>query len=422
MSSMNPLCSTLSVTRLEDRTNPIAVTNPAWNAALPGTLPHAIALANATAGVDVITFDWTVLGNTPVFNSNAVQEVKEGVVIQAGGGANYITIKGDTPFYFTHNKPGIPAAQKESEIRGGVFQQCQPPVAAALKEGGAFQVLGGQVTTFNTRFTGNTANNGGAVHVAEGATLVLDGDLAQAPPDITPHPATEEGGGPPDPNGYPAQGGTPKTLFQWNTAGTDGGAIENNGTVILKRVVFNLNTAANHGGAIDNNWGTTAKLTVPVAPTGTPQSAYTEVTIMHNTALRGGGVMFKSSATSDLVGVNVNWNNALTDGGGFCVFDGTVNLTGSAVDHNSATGKGGAIYIVKDVANSIGSPTVELWGVTFGFNAFSAAGSADLDVSTGGTLFTHGCALSGDSILATSTGGGAPVGTFTPDPMAPNSP
>lgn len=413
--------TTLVLTRLEDRWNPatFVVDETLWDATQPGSLPWCIAQANATPGQDIITFDFSATGlntNTPVFHSFGVTtvDVKEGVIINGGGGPQYVTITGETPFIFSHSSAGTDAQTRESEIHAVVFNDCRPaPADINTAKGGAIRVTGGQVTTVNARFTNNHANNGGAAYVGEDGTLVLDGDQS-APPDVTNYPEQW-------PN---TPGGKWRTLFQDNdtVGGTDGGAIENDGAVILKRVNFFRNTAGNRGGAINNN-DDNSTLYVPEAPLDSngnpqPQSLFTDVTFKQNSAQQGGAVMFKGSNTSNLIGVNVFGNTAAADGGGFCVLDGTVNVKDSTMQGNTAL-RGAAVYILGAAGTA---PTVDLKKVTFGGNTVAPGGTVDIDVSTGGLLTTHGCILGGDVIQATIAAGQAVAGTHTPDPNDPNTP
>ncbi len=429
---------TLAFEHLEDRWNPAPFTvdngswDPAAQSALPnhGSLPWCIAQANASPGVDDIFFDYTPGGLVPAgvqiggevdepgpggnagnagnaggssgvtLTSTATLSVTDSVRIWGGGGGQYIILTGITPFKFTTG---------DSEIHGMAFDKCKPDVNAVEKKGGAIQVKGGKVTTFNTRFTNNTANNGGAVFVDVFGTLVLDGDQA-APPDTT---------------NYGEQlpvNGKSRTLFQKNTSNTDGGAIESDGTVILKRVSFYQNTAGSKGGGINNN-SVTASIAVPVAPPAAngelqQQSAFTDVTFRQNVANQQGGAVSVKGGTVDLIGVAVQANSVGFDGGGFCVLNGTVNVKDSTVTGNKAV-KGAAIYLLG--ANN-DAPTVDLKNVTFGGSIVLPGGTAAIDVSTGGTRDTHGCFLNGDVILCTIAAGQALLGTFNPDPNDPDTP
>ncbi len=427
MTSTNPLRSTLSLTQLEDRTNPAPMTftvkNTAWNLG-PGTLLTAIAAANANPDVDTIDFNYGAaplgLGtNTPLFTSNLTHAITEGVIIEMGGGLTYATITGARPFDFTHNKaatPENPNPSKDSIIRGGVFFECAPLlVGGAVLDGGAVRVFDGQLTTFSTRFSRNSAVNGGAVWVGSGATLVLDGGIAPANANAA-LPGNLEVR--PDPAGYPMQvnNGISKTLFQWNKAwASDGGAIETEGTVILKKVAFNLNEAVTDGGAINTRLGATGKVEVPAAPGGQPQFPFTDVQIVHNKASKGGGVSFKSTAVSTLHGVVVKDNSATVAGGGLHVLDGTVNVHNGEIKHNNAP-KGSGLFVGAAVNET---PKVAAWSVVFGQN-FGAP--IDIEVCTGGTLDTHGCVLNND-VIGTSIRPGATLpGVHTPDPLNPDVP
>lgn len=325
---------TLSLTRLDDRINPaqIHVWDTAWNAATPGTLPYAIALANNQAthnGQDEIIFDFganPLFGQTPTFNVGSTLAVKEGVIIRAGGGLQYVTFTGTRPFDFTH-EDGAAGAGKQSEIKGGVFDKCIVAPNAAVPEGGAIRVTGGQLTTLNTRFTENSAKHGGAVFVGSQGTLVVDG---------------LPGVGAPDPTNHIEQQGREITLFKKNSASLDGGAMEVAGKVVLKRGWFVDNKASQDGGAIDV-YGNGEVDTAQIQVGGVMVNA--DVSFLRNDALRnGGGLHFNSTATSTLVGVKVGANTAVANGGGVWVGNGTVDLTDAYVALNSAAA-GGGVYV-----------------------------------------------------------------------------
>lgn len=405
-----------ALTRLEDRWNPatFVVNDGTWDPTEPGSLPWCISQANLTPGQDEITFDYSATGlgtDTPLLKSLGMREVQEGVLIRGGGGGQYVTITGETPLNFTHGKADpTNALTAESVIHGMVFDNCRPaPAEVNTAKGGAIRVTGGQVRTINTRFTNNSANNGGAAFVDQGATLVLDGDQS-APPNAAEYPEQ-----------LPVNGKS-RTLFQHNTSGTDGGAVESDGTVILKRVTFYHNGAGNRGGAINNN-SNIASITVPAAPPdpngNSDQSAFTDVSFRLNNAQQGGAVMFRGTNTSSLIGVKAFWNYATADGGAFCVLGGTVNVKGSIIQENAAL-NGAAVYLLGEDEDTV--TTVDLKNVTFGGKGVLPGGTAEIDVSTFGVLNTHGCTLNGDLIAATVAAGQVVAGVHNPDPNNPNTP
>lgn len=215
----------LRLTKLEDRCTPaIMVDTTVWDPLLDGSLPFAIATANAANGQDTIQFDWGELGDTPVFTVPADEgvEVTDGVIIIAGSGNVYAKFSGSTPFFFTHNKE---EGSTESVINGGVFDGCSGLDSA---HGGAIALTGGTLSLNYNRFIDNTADFGGAVSVASGATLLVG--AAQ--------------GMPPQPDDYPEVIGSSAVLFKGNTATAAGGAIQNAGGVVkIQRAYFGGNKA-----------------------------------------------------------------------------------------------------------------------------------------------------------------------------------
>ncbi len=337
--------SSLTLTQLEDRCNPATymVTSAVWNSTIPGTLPHAVALANANPGQDIIDLNYNALGTfTPTFNVTSRVDVEDAVVIKAGAvgnGNTFATFTGTTPFKFTHSNVGsVPGASGTSEIRSGVFDKC---TALGVDDGGAMQVIGGQVTTFNTRFSNNGAWHGGAVFVGSQGTLVVD--AANAPNPDSNNPAFQE-----------ANAG-PMTLFKGNAATGSGGAIKSDGTVIIKRGWFVENkTTLNDGGAIKV---TGAGVVNTIAPGGGPLPGETAgvpmgnalVSFLRNTANRdGGAIAFDSTGASTLNDVVFGANTAKRNGGGISVDSGTVSVTGGGFSENTAAIAplgGGGIYI-----------------------------------------------------------------------------
>ncbi|HEY0538512.1 MAG TPA: hypothetical protein VGD53_09085 [Actinoallomurus sp.] len=111
--------------------------------------------------------------------------------------------------------------------------------------------------------------------------------------------------------------------------GAGGGAILNNGTLVLRSDTLSGNTGPN-GGAISNGGAANALISRTVIRTNsTPGS--------------GGGVINLGSLT--LSESRLSSDTAGVDGGGIAtIAGGTTNLVQSTIDRNVATGTGGGVY------------------------------------------------------------------------------
>jgi predicted outer membrane repeat protein len=179
-----------------------------------------------------------------------------------------------------------------------------------LSEGGAIELLVGQVNLNNVTLTGNRSYDGGAISVGFGASMTMNNSVVQG-----------------------------------NTATDDGGGIYNSGTLVLQNSTISANVAQDDtigGGGIYNDAG--------------------QVTLDHsemtgNLATEGGGIYNDSGTVSIMNGSYISGNLAdeqnsdIPHGGGginniaSSGFSATLTIDASYIIGNQAPGStGGGIY------------------------------------------------------------------------------
>jgi len=197
-------------------------------------------------------------------------------------------------------------------------------------------------------------------------------------------------------------------MVNGNSAGSDGGAIDNAGTLTLTDTALNNNISNGGGGAI-NNLGTlnidhsTLSNNFSSASGGaisaqTGVLTVTASTINDNIAAAGGGVFVAAGGTLNLIGSNVSTNHASATSGGGVGGNGHFVVANSTFSANTAAADGGAIY------NNKASNTNKVVNSTLAGN--TAANGGNL-ANAAGTLLLQ------NSIVANSGGGGNCHGTVT---------
>lgn len=196
---------------------------------------------------------------------------------------------------------------------------------------------------------------------------------------------------------------TLRNLTIRNGREVNGGAIENDGTLVLENVDLTGNAAVMRGGAIYNLAGNVTLQSVHVtgnqalgsgdAIGGGLVSTGGSVTIVdsqfsNNAAAMEGGAI--NSRTTTLQVTNTAFsNNSANSGGAIRLFSGTASLTNNTFSGDHATTSGGAI--------SSGSCTLTITGGSFTGN-YLAPMPVTGGVRTGGVLYLSGQAPSGVTI------------------------
>lgn len=254
--------------------------------------------------------------------------------------------------------------------------------------GGGIRNQGATLTLNNCVISNNHAVRGGGV-VLMGGTLNLTGCTLSGNEAIDEGGALENAGGTVTANTSTFTGNSTTTL-----SNGDGGAYnsENPASVFnASNCLFSGNTAGDDGGAVDNDKGS---------------FAITNCYFLNNTATDLAGALEdrSTSATNTLSGCTFNGNHAANDGGALYMRDGanTLTVTNSTFANNSAGGLGGAIN-VEDVGNTL-----------FLVNCTLSGNSATL--GTGGVYKGDGMVTFRNTIVANNTGGncGFNVGDFAP--------
>ena len=195
-------------------------------------------------------------------------------------------------------------------------------VTGSSRDGGAIQNRG-SLTLSNTIFDNNrTSSDGGAIDILQGSVTVADSIF------INNQAGAHAGAIDIDPNGalYISN-----TSLSSNTAGTQGGAIVNEGILTVDTVNFNNNSAGDSGGAVFLDGITEIRAS----------------TFLENTAKKGGGIYNQGELTllNSTVANNETTGASAFDGGG-----GILNTSGgrlvvdaSLISNNISANSGGGI-------------------------------------------------------------------------------
>lgn len=330
----------------------------------------------------------------------------------------------------------------------------------AVENGGGIEAAGltSLTTVIGSIFTQNTANDGGAVSLHDGARLTagstlftaniangfdLGGggaifsyngiiDLTEA--DFTANIADGEGGGAIQNRGKLTirDSNFDKNLARIhnkplaNSADGFGGAIlliENSITDIAN-TTFNANIAGNSGGAVYNDMRTTLTITDSVlhgnsaqglfkgAATGYGGAIHTEGTVRltdtslsDNQAKEAGGAL-SVNQSADVTGTRVTIiNNSADNGGGIAAYTGTLRLVDSTMENNRAskasTGFGGAL-LNDNAVSSLQNSIVQNNHAAIG-GGFSNNGSGTVSISQS-TLNGNTASVDGSAFVNFSNG------------------
>ena len=199
-------------------------------------------------------------------------------------------------------------------------------------------------------------------------------------------------------------------IVNGSSNGSDGGAIDNAGTLTLIDTAVNNNTSNTGGGAINNtatlniNHSTLSNNFTSAGSGGAinVQSGtltMTGSTVIDNLAVAGGGLSVATDGTLNLTGSNVSTNHALSASGGGVAGNGHFVIANSTFSGNTAAADGGAIFNNKaSNTNKIVNSTITANTAVNGGNLANAAGTLLLQ----------------NSIVANSSGGSNCQGTITP--------
>ena len=174
------------------------------------------------------------------------------------------------------------------------------------------------VTTSGANYTGNSATDGGAIHINNGASVTVNSGTFSG------NKASNNGGAFMNWSGNLAVN---NTTVSGNTASVYGGGIYNHSTLTLSNANISSNTANQYGGGILTDTAIT----------------FANGTIAGNKAQGFGGGIF-ANASVTLSGGTIRDNQAVTQGGGGVYVNyGNINLSGTNLTGNKAAQSGGAI-------------------------------------------------------------------------------
>ncbi|HTY56777.1 MAG TPA: choice-of-anchor Q domain-containing protein, partial [Candidatus Binataceae bacterium] len=200
------------------------------------------------------------------------------------------------------------------------------------------------------------------------------------------------------------------TFSSNSSTGGDGGAVDNNGSLTVTDCTFSNNSAptgGGDGGAIENESTGTMMVTGTTFSSNTATDGFgggifndgvslsvTNSTFSDNSAFFAGGLFNNDNVVLTISDSTFSSNTASSDGGGLFNFGGTVTITNSTMAGNSAS-QGGAIY------TSGGSLTVADATLSANTSTDTSPSGAHIynDPSGSGSVTIQ------NSILGTSTGG-----------------
>lgn len=251
----------------------------------------------------------------------------------------------------------------------------------ASASGGAVEVLGaGTLSVTNGTFSGNSASdNGGAlVSQANGSTAILGVAFSNN--------STLSGDGGAI---YAVQGpiSVTNSVFTSNASARDGGAVNAQSSVAASftNSTFTGNTAARNGGAIE------AQLINAVDVQFGSAVSVNNSNFTGNTAGNAGGAVdVQSSSSAAVDGSTFTGNVSTADGGAIrSLSNTTTTLSGDTFSNNSATGNGGAIassststfsvtssHFTNSHSGAKGGAVYAFEGVSFSFTQNTFAGSS----------------------------------------------
>ena len=209
--------------------------------------------------------------------------------------------------------------------------------------GGGLYAAKNSTEITDSRFTGNTANEGGAIDNVDGGVMTVVHSTFNG------NSSNREGGA--IQNELSSLTLTNST-FTNNGVGFDGGAIFNfAGVVQIDGSTFSGNAAGRQGGAIEN----TGRITAAI---GT--MTITNSTIRDNTAATGGGLDNRRDSVMTVTDSRVTGNFARTGGGGIANQNtesfgpGTLTILRTSIDNNLSV-NGGGILTVKNTTKVVNS-------------------------------------------------------------------
>ncbi|WP_328768589.1 right-handed parallel beta-helix repeat-containing protein [Streptomyces sp. NBC_00286] len=272
---------------------------------------------NGATGLPIITGQITITGSRATITRQSATAFRIAEVAQQGSlTLNGITVSGGS------------ATGGSGTVGGGILTEGTLRLVASRITGNTASVLGGgiavvsgatarlagSIVSDNRADDGNTAGDGGGIHVGDSARLTVQGGSIQS------NTAASTGGGLAT-FGTTVLGGT--TVRGNRTENFEGGGIITAfGPLTLNGGRVTGNEAATYGGGIANlGLGSTLRLR--------------NTTVDYNVSKIDGGGLYHQAGTSVLVGGRVFSNHAGGQGGGIFRVGGSVVLTGAPVVQNT---------------------------------------------------------------------------------------
>ncbi len=270
--------------------------------------------------------------------------------------------------------------------------------------GGGIRYNGGNLAIEGVTFNNNHADNGGALYLGSGTSLMLNGSNT-----FTNNSASESGGA--IYNAGTLTFSEAITFSKNEASGNDGGAIYSSGNLTFSGTAnFDTNKANGSGGGIYNastlTFADSVTFSINTASgdggaiysSGIVRLVGTDNKFTTNTATNGSGGAIYYSATGSLeFGSNYtfNGNNASADGG--AVYS-QVNVTVSGANFTGtgSNARGGAVYSTKTVnvssGNFVSFNTSESGGAIYADGAVNIEGGSfsECTSGSGGAIYSNG--------------------------------
>ena len=368
------------------------------------SLREAIGLANANAGIDLITTDAALFGQSITLTQAAPLVITDDVVLigAISYGNSRIPILAGTPGHRLLEVDGATVVAAGFTLEGG----------DTADAGGGVLVQGdGVLTLANSSLLSNTSAAGGRAIASFGNFAAVDSYLANN---------EAQSGAALYTQGAAALSVLLRSDLRYGTAAADGGGVFADGAAVeIEESRLSRNDAGGIGGGVSGRNGANITIDLSEFHYGSAQHggaiALRDSTVLlensrmySNDALGNGGAI--STVDSDtMIGYTNFAGNSATFGGGIFVEGGNLNLTQTSVSFGSAT-EGGGIYAgsrakLSLTQTNISDNSADHGGGLLADNSTVALDGVGLKYNTatiqgGGLLLTGGSRASGERLFS----------------------
>jgi uncharacterized repeat protein (TIGR03803 family) len=406
-----------SVFSLALPSNNVIVTNT--NNSGPGSLPAAIATADASGAPTTITFDPTVFATPQIITLN-------GTDLDLSNTTEPITITGPSAGVTISGNQASRIFQLDANVTA-IISNVTVTDGSAPIGGGIYTASGSSLTMSNSTISNNDAvGNSGTF--GDGAGIYAAGTINLTSVTITGNQATSantSGGNFSDGGGILVYTSGSATLTSCtvsnNTVSADGAGIDAEGNLTLTNCTINHNTAVIASGGVGNN-GTLIIDGTTISNNSAEEAAGVYVasgsatmdsdTFTGNTGEDAGAI--QENGNDPLTVTNSTFtNNVTTDDGGAFWLESNTTFINDTISGNSTTGDGGAFFLASSNA------TFTLTNDTISNNSATVAGGGIFNGGAAPAIQTPTGSLTlGNTIVA---GNSAPTDPDVDDSVAVTS-